>query len=273
MKIYTAGGELAFSTFRFPDGQPHFKLETYEREFNTVTIETRITSPNDLFDVALVNDVLRRAGYNTVNLDILYLMGARMDRAISWAEPFTLQLIANFINQLGFTKVRILDAHSVVATNLIRHAENILPTQIVTGIVETLGQPIIVCPDAGARERVKKMCYKWNIANATKKRDPNTGQLSGFELIDPSFVRGKNCLIVDDICDGGGTFIGLIEVLKRSGAEKIYLFTTHGIYSKGTVGLVQAGFEKLYTTNSFRDSQDGLTKVVIIPVNMRNFGG
>lgn len=268
MRIFTKAGDLAFSTFNFPDGQPHFRLETYEKDFDSVTIETRIASPSDLFDVQMAVDVLRQQGFNTINLNVRYLMGARMDRAINSYCPFTLQLVARTINALGFNRVRILDVHSPIATNLIRHSENVLPTDLLWTVRQTLQHPIIVCPDKGAQGRVEEMCGTWPIAYAEKNRNPQTGQLSGFNLAYPTYVRDKDCLIVDDICDGGGTFIGLTEVLKRAKARNVFLFVTHGIFSKGTQDMLKAGITKIYTTNSFRDDQSGLAGVVTIPIQM-----
>lgn len=252
MRIYTPLGDLAFKTFTFPDGQPHFKLETYEQEFDLATIETAIKSPWDLLLVLLASDVLRAHGYSSVNLDIRYLMGARMDRAIDWSQPFTLQTIARLINGAGFSRVRILDAHSEVATRLIRNSSNQLPYRIVESLLTTLGVPAVACPDKGAVPRVQKLVGMLApIVYCSKKRDMATGVLSDFEVLDyqsndRSYSEGV--LIVDDICDGGGTFVGLAKELRDSGAKQVYLYVTHGIFSRG---LPLDGIDHVYTTDSY----------------------
>jgi ribose-phosphate pyrophosphokinase len=270
MRIYTKSGDLAFKTFTFPDGQPHFKLETYERDFDSVTIETALKSPLDLLALMLANDVLRQHGYSEVNLDVRYLLGARMDRAISWAEPFTLQSIAKLINSCGFTRVRVLDAHSEVATRLIRNSSNVLPYGVVQQVRATLGFPSIVCPDKGARQRVSDLCGGYDV-RCEKARDMATGALTGFH-VDVPHPADKyapfEALIVDDICDGGGTFVGLAKELRAKGATKVSLFVTHGIFSKG---LPLEGIDKIFTTNSYCPYATGreFKGTVVIPVSMK----
>jgi ribose-phosphate pyrophosphokinase len=270
MRIYTKAGDLAFSTFTFPDGQPHFKLETYERDFTTATIETSIKSPLELFTVVLANDVLRQTGFVEVNLDIRYLLGARMDRAIDSMQPFTLQVVARMLNSCGFSKVRVLDVHSEVALRLIRNSENVLPRNVVTQVLRTLGHGLaVVCPDNGAVPRLEAFPLPADIV-CGKKRNPTDGKLTGFEIVegiqwaDPSESSG--CLIVDDICDGGGTFVGIAKLLRQVGAKKVYLYVTHGIFSKGTT---LEGIDAIYTTNSYQPDTYGYNKVVCIPISMK----
>lgn len=278
MRIYTKGGDLAFKTFIFPDGQPHFKLETYEVEFDTVTVETALKTPTDLFMVGLVCSVLRSCGYANIQLDIRYLLGARMDRAIGWDQPFTLDVVARIINSCGFSRVRLLDAHSEVATKLIRNSTNLLPIEVVRQVLVTLGYPTVVCPDKGAYDRVFKITHEigaWSpFIQCAKKRDSTTGALSGFEVLDyKSNDRpfSNNLLIIDDICDGGGTFVGLAKELRAAGAVTVNLFVTHGIFSKGLKTL--DGIDKIYTTDSY--CQYGTNrplgpdhKCVVIPISM-----
>jgi ribose-phosphate pyrophosphokinase len=257
VRIYTKAGDLAFKTFTFPDGQPHFKLETYEREFGEVTIETALKSPNDLFVLAMAVSVLRDHGYSSICLDCRYLVGARMDRAISVMDPFTLQLVARWINGLGLAKVRILDVHSEVATRLIRNSENKLPWRTVQQVIHTCKPTALVCPDKGAVQRMLRLQDvngQVNTVWCSKLRNPETGALSGFGIqnYDPNpNSDGQELLIVDDICDGGGTFVGLAKELRKAGAKKVYLYVTHGIFSKG---LPIEGIDRIYTTDSYEQT-------------------
>lgn len=249
MRIYTKAGDLAFSTFTFPDGQPHFKLETYELDFNAVTVETAIKSPADLFMVLVVSEVLRQHGYKEINLDIRYLMGARMDRAISSLEPFTLQTVARLINGAGFSRVRILDVHSEVALRLIRNSENVLPKAIFKQVSNTVGRVLRVAPDKGAADRVYTLAEDEFVLQCSKERNPADGTLGNFAVPGLFLTCAiKDCLIIDDICDGGGTFVGLAEELWKAGAKKVYLFVTHGIFSKG---LPLGGINRVFTTDSY----------------------
>lgn len=256
MRIYTKAGDLAFKLFTFPDGQPHFILETYERDFLSVTIETAIRNPSELFEVELVSSVLRQSGYAEVNLDIRYLMGARMDRAIDSLQPDTLSIVAKVLNSCGFSQVRILDAHSETATRLIRGSENILPYGAVRQAKRAFQAKLacqLVAPDKGAVNRVQRLFPNGYVVRCEKIRDMQTGKLSGFRCLDESVVADCDCLIVDDICDGGGTFSGVAKVLHDAGARHVSLFVTHGIFSKG---LPLDGIYKVFTTDSYSDHLD-----------------
>jgi ribose-phosphate pyrophosphokinase len=112
-------------------------------------------------------------------------------------------------------------------------------------------EAVIVIPDAGAVPRtleiIARLGLKNPIARCVKKRDSQTGALSGFELVEGD-VSGRRCLIVDDLCDGGGTFAGIARLLLDAGSSDVALCVTHGIFSKG---LVIQGIERTYCTDSY----------------------
>lgn len=253
VRIYTPQGDLKFNRFRFPDGQPHFKLEALESYArDCVTIEVAIKSPADLFDVILASDVLDKQGFYEVRLDIRYLMGARMDRPISLDQPATLTRVSDLVNYNGFSRVRILDVHSEIALKEIDHTENLLPVDIIHKVMLACGRYVLpVIPDKGAVPRVQAILrainYDGPAIHCLKVRDSQTGKLSGFEVRHPELVD-KDVLIIDDICDGGGTFVGLAAELRKHGAQTVSLFVTHGIFS-GTMPLV--GIDNIYTTDSY----------------------
>jgi ribose-phosphate pyrophosphokinase len=288
MRIYTPAGDLAFKVFSFPDGQPHFKLETHDVDFRSVVIETAIRNPAELFQVLAVNNVLRRMGYTEVSLDIRYLLAARMDRPISAAEPFTLDVVASVLNGCGFARVRILDAHSPVATSLIRNSVNLLAANAAKQAADSCGTHIVICPDKGAVQRTQDLTMSWarHIIYCTKERDMSTGQLSQFRVQSPvDQFAGQSVLIVDDICDGGGTFTGLAKVLREAGAKSVNLFVTHGIFSKGLNALLTSdGIDKIFTTDSYFDYDEyekrrntpirwsavyNETRLTVIPISMK----
>lgn len=112
----------------------------------------------------------------------------------------------------------------------------------------------LVCPDSGANKKMKdlqKGIMHDSLIKCDKTRDTQTGEISGFEVY-ANDLEGKPCLIIDDICDGGGTFIGLAKELKKKNAGKLYLAVSHGIFSKGYVELDKY-FDGIYTTDSFKN--------------------
>lgn len=253
MRVYTPAGDLAIRQFSFPDSQPHIEVQTHDIDFTSATVETTIKSPVELFEVALVVDVLRNLGYRDLRLDCRYLMGARMDRAITPSEPFTLQVVSRQINSLGFSQVRLLDVHSEVAERLIRNSTNLLPQHAIDATLSACNPDYVVAPDAGARNRVESTVRGVPYFHCTKHRNPRDGKLTEFavnmNLVDP----GAKILIVDDICDGGATFTGLSKKLREAGASRVDLFITHGIFSRG---LPLDGIDRVFTTDSYQSGLD-----------------
>ena len=124
---------------------------------------------------------------------------------------------------------------------------------------------VVVAPDAGAEKRAANVarCLNLPLCRAWKNRDLQTGNITGFgfgELPNKEKIRA---LIVDDICDGGGTFVGLAQILKEK-VSSLDLFVTHGIFSKGTKELKKY-FNKIYTTDSVpRLQPNGVTILDIL---------
>ena len=103
------------------------------------------------------------------------------------------------------------------------------------------------------------------MVECSKKRDIKTGKLSGFTVYADD-LEGNTCVIVDDICDGGGTFNGLAQELKKKNCGKLILIVTHGIFSKGFEQLAKS-FDHVYSTASFTDieNQPHFTQVKLSP--------
>jgi ribose-phosphate pyrophosphokinase len=263
--IRTPSDSVKYQRFTFPDGQPHFTIEPFEGF--EATIEASICNPTELFDVLLVHEVLSRQGVTDIDLDIRYLMGARMDRPIDEKQPFTLYVVASVLRALRFRCVRVLDPHSYLSIVALRGSA-VYPTKAVR-IVLSQHDPkwtTVVVPDKGAETRVRHLMKPYpdiKIVQALKERDPQTGKLSGFTVLDPDAVRGHDCLILDDICDGGGTFSGLGEQLIKLGALQVDLFVTHGIFSKG---LPIPFIHDVWTTDSYQPAK--IPGVTVIPVQM-----
>ena len=120
--------------------------------------------------------------------------------------------------------------------------------------MEEIGnEAILISPDGGALKKIYKVSEFLSgveVVECSKSRNVKTEKLSGFKVYADD-LQGKDCLIVDDICDGGGTFIGLSEELRNKNAGKLYLAVSHGIFSKGFAEL-SSSFEKIFTTNSVK---------------------
>jgi len=245
--------EIGYEKFTFPDGQPHIRLNEHVEQ-KRVEIEVSITSPADLFDLLLVTDILAHSE-NEIDLYIRYLMGGRMDRAIDHQSPRTLGVVTTMLHQgtsYAFESITILDPHSNVSTMLLNAATR-YPLPEVWAMLDNYRSEdvVIVIPDDGAMERVHRMTEGTGFTRFVqghKKRDSATGKLSGFSVDDIETVAGFQCIMIDDLCDGGYTFTGIAKLLREAGAIQVDLFVTHGVFSKGRN---LDGIDNIYTTNSY----------------------
>jgi ribose-phosphate pyrophosphokinase len=251
MKIQVINGPfIGYTPFIFPDGQRHITLEG-DVAYSEVVITTSLCSADDLFDLLLVNDILRH-NHNSVHLQIEYLLGGRMDRRINDRQPDTLAVVGNIIHSADFESVSVLDPHSSVTLDVLGAGP---PLYAMTEFLTALNDfrpidTVIVQPDKGAEERVRNMTrgLGFIIVECSKKRESASGRLFKPKIKAPALVRGMRCLIVDDICDGGATFVALARKLREAGATEVSLFVTHGIFSKG---IDLEGIDSIYSTGSF----------------------
>lgn len=189
-----------------------------------------------------------------LDLVMPYLPNARMDRIHEKTEVFTLKFFCDFINNMGFTKVYILDAHSNVGPALLDRVVNVSPKPIIDMALKDIGfnydTDYVFYPDEGAMKRYAEMVGCKNVGFGIKKRDWETGKILGLDIAGDS-PQGKNIFIVDDICAYGGTVYYSALKLKELGANSITVFFTHCENSIAEGKLFTCGLiNKIYTTNS-----------------------
>ncbi len=273
--IDAATSGIKYKLVTFPDGQPHIKLETENiQPGHTCRIITRLASPADLLLALYANNTLLYCGFDKTELHVSYLMSARMDRVMTNGEPFSLKVIATILNAAGFSKIKIFDPHSEVCTALLDKSFAIDNIEFVRDAMADyrrknsnadLSRHCIVSPDAGALKKIHKVAAALDdidVVECMKERDVKTGVLSGFKVFKES-LAGKTCFIIDDICDGGGTFIGVAKALKDLGAEKTILVVSHGIFSRG---IDIQHVDEAYCTNSFKEFEVDNKHFNVFPV-------
>ncbi|MEW7278861.1 ribose-phosphate diphosphokinase [Aquimarina sp. 2201CG1-2-11] len=248
---------IDFEAFVFNGGEPHIKIKEQHIE-DSVTITHRIKSFNDLGLLLIATDALRRMDVKVINAFIPYFPAARQDRLMVSGESLSVKVYADIINAQNYNRVTVFDPHSEVTPALLNNVKVIQNYEFVQQCLQTLNEEIVlVAPDGGALKKIYKVSEFLGgveVIECSKRRDVKTGQLSGFRVYEED-LKGKHCVIVDDICDGGGTFLGLAEALKKKNAGKLSLVISHGIFSNGIEKLSEA-FNHVFTTNSFRDIND-----------------
>lgn len=265
------GASISFESHFFSGGEPHIRLTEDLRADDELVITTRIQSFNDLGLLLLAVDALRRIEIKNIQLLLPYFPGARQDRTMVIGEALTVKVYADIINKLHLDKVFILDPHSEVTPALLHNVNVIGSTQLVKIALAELNDYVLVAPDAGSVKRVTetaRVLQKGHVVQCTKKRDVRTGKLNDFEIMYGD-LAGQTCVIVDDICDGGGTFLGIGKKLKEHGAGKLILFVSHGIFSKGTEVLGEV-FDQIICTDSFCTLNDPNVRQIQLRTNHIN---
>ncbi len=250
--------------FLFSGGEVHCKL-SYHPLQNIVMNDYTM---NGLMWLAQQVEIEKRLGYRDIYVTYPYFPYARQDRVMEKNEPFSLKIFTQMVNALGFAKITIWDPHSDVTPALLNNCRVIPQWDIARRVIpnEFLNDPEVmwVSPDAGAYKKLSKLITNdKNIVVGTKNRNEK-GEITSTNILFQRDIAGATCFMVDDICDGGRTFIELAKVLRERGAAKVYLYVTHGIFSKG-VRELQEYIDHVYTTNSFPNvATDWLTVKEIV---------
>ncbi|WP_420365636.1 ribose-phosphate pyrophosphokinase [Curtobacterium sp. L3-7] len=252
-----------FSTMRFPAGEAHVKVANDDADTGETTeIATlRGASGDDLLMLGMWADAVRQRGSKSVAL-IPYLPGARQDRGL----PFGAKVYADVINGFGIDQVIAFDPHSPVIVGLVDNLTVVTSERVVRDAVVAGSDYVgIIAPDKGAVARATAVADACGLPvfRAEKHRNPDTGKLDGFTC-EPLPESGR-LLVVDDICDGGGTFMGLAGATGLP-KERLGLWVSHGVFS-GRAPALAEHFGEIVTTDSYPAQTDvpGLTTVPLIP--------
>lgn len=231
----------------FPDGTSQvWKLDESHLAKESAVITWEFSHEGEIMQLAQLKALLDMT-IDMIYLKIDYLPYGRQDKLISNDKTFALRPFASIINSLEFDEVFILDPHSKIALGVIDDSVPMYPFVSLGKALIVTGSDLICYPDAGAVDKYvsvyKNMRKPW--IHGQKVRDQSTGYISNYALIGDCY--DKEVLIVDDICDGGKTFELLAFELYEQGANNVYLFVTHGIFSKGLRPLKKAGIRRIFT--------------------------
>ena len=254
MSVYVEGIPTMLS--RFPAGESLVSVLIETLVGNEINIVLEFKSNDDLFNLALITDAIRRdVGRDIkVNLVCKYFPYARQDRVCNTGESLSVKVAADFINSLSFNSVTTFDLHSDVSAALINNLTNHSCLELIQGIglkdeiVER--NYVIVSPDAGAYKKVSAIATALGVdmVTASKVRDTATGKITGTKVDSTEHIGNRDFLIIDDMCDGGYTFIKLSEALRPLTDGKIYLYVSHGLFTKG-YGVFNGLINGIYTAN------------------------
>lgn len=235
----------------FPDGTSQvWKLS--EEVLNGTAIEWTFEHEGEIMHVMQLADLMNKPP----RLDCPFLPYGRQDKPVSNTSTFALSSFMKIVNSMRIHMFTTVDAHSNEVRKYLRpeiQYANILPANKIIEAFNLSNSEVAIYPDKGAMERYSKH-LGFTEVHADKVRNQLTGAIEGIVVNDIEAVRGKNVLIIDDICDGAKTFIELAKSLNGV-VKDISLYVSHGIFSKGLDVIHDAGISKIFTKNGLHSAR------------------
>jgi ribose-phosphate pyrophosphokinase len=261
--------DIKYKISSFPDGQQTVDLTDTIKQYNDpIRLKSRLNSFKDLELIICATQAIRNQIPNKeINLYVPYFLGSRSDRKFQdGGINYLKQVICPIINSQNYNSVTVMDPHSDVLEACLNNYKKENNFNLVKFALSNIDNKdgaqdriCLVSPDAGAYKKIFDVAKFYGISNiitATKVRDMKTGNILHTEI--PVLDQHNNLtyVIVDDICDGGRTFVELAKVIKDGRpTAKVYLVVTHGIFSAGFKTLNEY-IDGIYCTNSYKDVAD-----------------
>lgn len=234
-----------YKKFTFPAGELHLQLSDKVLNNNRgsmIDVEFNFYNSGDIFELLLLTHTLRENQIDVGNLILPYMPFGQADRVNEPGECFSLRLFCDLINNvIKPVCVTVYDPHSDVTPALLRNCNIVPQWRILEPIIRSIRYEnnwddlILISPDAGAAKKIYKLALLLDnvaVVECSKVRDTSTGKILKTEVYTSDFC-GSPCIICDDQCVGGRTFIEIAKVLRERNAGPIILVTTNGIYSQG----------------------------------------
>ncbi|MCD6311053.1 MAG: ribose-phosphate pyrophosphokinase, partial [Elusimicrobia bacterium] len=247
-----APGKIDISAFQ--DGEVSIKIGANVRGKDVFVVQGTCPPVNDNLMILLtIIDALKRASAKRITAVIPYYGYARQDRKVEPRVPITAKLVANLLTASGVDRILSLELHAGQIQGFFDiPVDNLYPSVVFVEKIKQmkLKNSIVVSPDAGGVDRARALAkhIKADLALVDKRR-PKPNQAKILNIIGD--IKGKNCLIFDDIIDTAGTAAGVAVALKKKGANKVYLLGCHAVLSGNAVNkLEKAPVEKVIVTNS-----------------------
>ena len=245
---------------RFADMEVFVEIHESVRGEDVFIIQSTSYPANDnLMELLVIIDALRRASARRITAVIPYFGYARQDRKPGPRTPISAKLVANLITEAGASRVLTMELHAGQIQGFFDiPVDNLFTTPLMNpDIVETIGVDnlIIVSPDVGGVTRARGFAKRLGVGLAIiDKRRERAGVSEVMHVIGD--VTGKRCVLVDDIVDSGGTLVNAADALLQAGAVSVQAYVTHGVLSAGAVARIAAGrLERLVISDSIRPTE------------------
>lgn len=241
-KIGIQLGEVTIT--RFADGEILVKPKQTVREKDVLIIQSTSDPVNDnLMELFIAVDAVKRASAKSITVIIPYYGYSRQDRKSKGREPITCKLVASFLESAGVDKVLLIDIHSEQTQGFFNIPVDTLRASTVLLLELLKNVPLddslcIVASDYGAVKKARDIASHLGLDIAIiDKRRPKANVVEVCSVLGD--VENKNCLLVDDMIDTGGTILGAAKILKDNKAKSVFIIATHGVFSNGALNKIK----------------------------------
>lgn len=250
---------------RFANGEIFCEMEKNVRGADVFVIQSTCTPVNDnLMELLIMVDALKRASASSITAVIPHYGYSRQDRKVSPRTPISAKLVADLLTTAGTTRVITMDLHAGQIQGFFNIPfDNIYASPVLINYIEEsliTDNSIFVSPDAGGVERVRHYAkkLKCDIAMIDKRR---TGKNVAKAMNVVGDVKGKECIIIDDMIDTAGTLIEACKTLKEHGATKVYACATHPVFSDPALTRIQESedLDQVIVTDTIPLAEKGLS--------------
>lgn len=249
------------SVKRFADQEVFVEIQENVRGEDVFVLQSTSCPTNDhMMELLIMMDALRRASARRITAVIPYFGYARQDRKPGPRTPISAKLVANLITEAGANRVLTLDLHAGQIQGFFDiPTDNLFAIPIIAADVKKsydLKQLIVVSPDVGGVVRARALAKRLDCLLAiVDKRRERPGESEVMNIIGD--VKGKDCLLLDDIVDSGGTLCNAAEALLKQGAKTVAAYCTHGVLSgKAVERIQQSKLDKMVITDSIMPTKE-----------------
>ncbi|MEM7320584.1 MAG: ribose-phosphate pyrophosphokinase, partial [Pseudomonadota bacterium] len=259
---------------RFNDGEIYVEVFENVRGEDMVIVQPTSNPANDnLMELLIIADALRRSSASRITAVIPYFGYARQDRRTKARTPISAKLVANMLTGAGIERILTMDLHAaqiqgffdIPVDNL--YASPIFALDVKNQFQDQLDQLMVVSPDVGGVARARELAKRINAPlSIVDKRREQPGEVAEMTVIGE--VKDKICLIVDDICDTAGTLCKAAQTLVENGAKEVHSYISHGVMSGPAVERVTNSVMKsLVLTDTIEPTETvrNATNIRIVP--------
>ena len=222
---------------------------------------TSFPANDNLMELLILTDALRRSSARRITAVIPYYGYARQDRRSTGRTPISAKLVANLVTEAGVNRVITLDLHAAQIQGFFDiPTDNLYAAPVITRDIRAnydTAKTMIVSPDVGGVARARAIAQRLGADLAiVDKRRPRAGVSEVMNIIGD--VQGHDCILIDDIVDSGGTLVNAAEALLKAGATKVSAYITHGVLSEGAAErIAKSKLKELVVTDSIGET-DGV---------------